>query len=804
MKTILSSMKLQNRIMGRYAPFILATSLLATAPLFAKEVNRPPLMTERLLLAPQEEHPADGRIWDKTLLDMGIPGLQPRESGGYSECHFDTALTTLTSLRIEGAPQSYQIIWAKNQDKVFAACDGSKENGDPADPPIAPHARQLPRRATSDFQYQLGSWHFYRHEYQEALQAYQQTEKARSAPLRAKAAYMTIRCLAYLDQGDAAYDKILKVLAEPSLKEVHAIASNYRFVMMNNTRYSDVPHVTPDLALRHLKWLLDVVKVDPAKAEYPAQAQADYNDALAQLDVYFPPYDEKTKQVDWWLNDGGELSPRMQAVKTLAPRNEFVDWMQAQWAYNVFTDDWLWALHAQSNPYWEQSRRVTEHEFMQWERTGNGVWLDLALSRVGPSDPLADVLLQAAEPYLARPWQSETTEYRQWLFDLWEHSIRIALAKKRNEQALEIFADHQDFARLFDGYQFGYRYQARHEASYASALEKMLRWLVYTGQPDQARNFLNAFQKNMPNSYNQWRTLLATSVEEIPASGIKKNFQFSDFGNSKRIWQEMLNTESSSYLDHLIEDDRLDQNDRAMISRTLLARAILLHADAAAIDHAAAVAAKHNPAAREEILTAISGHDSLKYVEFLLKNPRFRPAIFLEYGTENWHWGVDVKTEEIDPYNHNDNNWWCRFDDKQFVERLFDAAKIVPAHSRLFNEQETAEEFNQYLENQQELLAKHPYHQTEDVAEMQALVAIPSGPEYLSRYVIQWEKAAPPAQTEEDRDRRAANLHRAVRTTRYGCDQNGPHAEYSKEAFTLLHDRYQDTPWAKATPYWFK
>ena len=87
---------------------------------------------------------------------------------------------------------------------------------------------------------------------------------------------------------------------------------------------------------------------------------------------------------------------------------------------------------------------------------------------------------------------------------------------------------------------------------------------------------------------------------------------------------------------------------------------------------------------------------------------------------------------------------------------------------------------------------------------MQALMAIPSGPEYLSRSVIQWEKATPPAQTEEERDRRAANLHRAVRTTRYGCDQDGPHAEYSKEAFTLLHDRYQDTPWAKATPYWFK
>ena len=57
--------------------------------------------------------------------------------------------------------------------------------------------------------------------------------------------------------------------------------------------------------------------------------------------------------------------------------------------------------------------------------------------------------------------------------------------------------------------------------------------------------------------------------------------------------------------------------------------------------------------------------------------------------------------------------------------------------------------------------------------------------------------------SDADKNSRAEYLYYAVRSTRYGCYADGSHAPYSREAFRLIHKYYDDTPWAKATPYWF-
>jgi len=46
-------------------------------------------------------------------------------------------------------------------------------------------------------------------------------------------------------------------------------------------------------------------------------------------------------------------------------------------------------------------------------------------------------------------------------------------------------------------------------------------------------------------------------------------------------------------------------------------------------------------------------------------------------------------------------------------------------------------------------------------------------------------------------------LHRIVRAGRYGCT-NERSGVISKQAFTLLHRRYSESPWAAKTPLWFK
>lgn len=76
------------------------------------------------------------------------------------------------------------------------------------------------------------------------------------------------------------------------------------------------------------------------------------------------------------------------------------------------------------------------------------------------------------------------------------------------------------------------------------------------------------------------------------------------------------------------------------------------------------------------------------------------------------------------------------------------------------------------------------------------LRALPCAPSWLAQQTLVWAKVHP----EDPRIPEA--LHLVVRTTRYGCPDLAS-AEYSKEAFTLLHSRYRHNEWAKKTPFWF-
>ena len=134
-----------------------------------------------------------------------------------------------------------------------------------------------------------------------------------------------------------------------------------------------------------------------------------------------------------------------------------------------------------------------------------------------------------------------------------------------------------------------------------------------------------------------------------------------------------------------------------------------------------------------------------------------------------------------------------------------DPEEIRPAANRESN-RAINEEVVPYLDNQKRLLAQHPYSILIDYKEIEALKNIPSGAQYLSQAVIKRETERTPTVNPDEQNERAANLHRAVRTTRYSCNYNRDesHGEYSEQAFILLHKRYKNTPWAKATPYWFE
>lgn len=775
-------------------------------PTAKQTITRPTLMSEMLYADTYySEAPSDSLVWSKALLGLKIPGFSPQmDSNRWTECNYKSGLVTLREIQTQlGKDSPYLKLWAANQNRVFSACEGVQEDDVTLIQPVG----KLPQRAKGDFLYQLGSWNFYRKDYDAALANYQEVEKLNDSPQRPMAAYMVVRTLAYQNHAEEAYHKIGEILADLSLKGIHDIAKNYRFVIMSNMRSFDL-ELTPELAMEHLNWLQKIVRLSTDNVEQPEKAFNEQKDALAQFNVYFAPYAPDGKGVDWWLTSYEPEGPRMRAVKTLAPQNPLIDWMQAKWAYNVFDSDWLLALHKQDKFYWEQNRNIVIHALEQWKKTKDGTWLQIAIQRVHPKDDLASKILSDAEPYLNSAWKNETPEYRLWLFNLWSNSVRIHLGRGEIDQVDALIFWHWDYygnGLLSFPESNEYRY---HREDFKQTLDQTLRWLVHVGEFDSARSLLGKIQQKLPDDFDQWRSLLATTPEEAISVALSHRYEWYEHYNDDSIWREMIEFLPVKKLYEIAMDDRIKREYRGMIARTLFTRAVLLKYDNDQIDKYAALVAKLNPSIREALLESVTGHNRDKYISFLLKMPRFRPSLNLEYADDPERKGEEkgIRLDAIDVYNHNDNNWWCRFNKEKRKELILNSMKIsnlLPLDTRDMTEDQI-KEFEPYLEIQRKLLNNHPYMALIDEKEIEALESIPSGPKYLSEAVIKREMESGIATTPEEQNERAANLNRAVRTTRYGCNRNCPHGEYSKKAYDLLHERYENTPWAKATPYWFK
>ena len=148
----------------------------------------------------------------------------------------------------------------------------------------------------------------------------------------------------------------------------------------------------------------------------------------------------------------------------------------------------------------------------------------------------------------------------------------------------------------------------------------------------------------------------------------------------------------------------------------------------------------------------------------------------------------------LDHYNHNDNNWWCAFD--------------IPRHDAALGEA-LAQNFRLYYdeggpthERVRAMLARalrdSYLFQRVNPAELAKLSKVECAPQVLSERVVAWVRNSVGSHAEQ-----AEALSDAILSTRWGCNRDGSHAGYSREAFQLLHSRFPDSPEAKRTPYWF-
>lgn len=150
----------------------------------------------------------------------------------------------------------------------------------------------------------------------------------------------------------------------------------------------------------------------------------------------------------------------------------------------------------------------------------------------------------------------------------------------------------------------------------------------------------------------------------------------------------------------------------------------------------------------------------------MLRNPGLRP--YVEAG-----FGRLTKMDRIDEFR---DNWWCAAEQDRAMSY---------ALSNLYGQEKPRADF---LTAQEVAAAK---------AEDEGVRALAGAPDLLASETVHFAKEHPA-------DARVPEaLHLAVRATRYGCVSEHTSIA-SREAFELLHARYPNSEWARATPYWFK
>jgi hypothetical protein len=163
-------------------------------------------------------------------------------------------------------------------------------------------------------------------------------------------------------------------------------------------------------------------------------------------------------------------------------------------------------------------------------------------------------------------------------------------------------------------------------------------------------------------------------------------------------------------------------------------------------------------------------------VWLLLRYPGLSPVLKLEIPHRKGLSGIDNLRE----------NWWCGFDFPGELDQL-NYGRSRP-HATQQQATPRTPDFPGFLTQQEK---------AEFEREWKRLMGVGPGPNFLGNEVLAWARRHP------DDERVPEALHLVVKASRFGCN-DAETWRYSRDAYQLLHTKYSDTPWAKATPYWFR
>ncbi len=621
----------------------------------------------------------------------------PNQYESYLNCQkdaFETAANTLEARTKQlGAGSPVLKLWVDAQDEVFANCS----QGDRRPEQLSADADSVSR---ADRAYQIASADFYAGKLDDALAGFKAIANDKSSPWHSAAPYLIGRTFlrkASLGKEEekaeslsAAEKELQSVLQDKDLKDFHQSAQ--RLLNLVSLR------LRPQEALHGLAATL------AKRAAHPLLKQQlwDYTQLLDQFT------DDESGNVNRAkLND--------------LNNDDLTDWI------TTFQDETPEALN---------------HAIDRWRATRSNAWLVAALSKVEPTNPVADALKRAAAA--VPPTSPAFTSAAFHLVRLQLEGNNATEARRRLDQLLR-----EDRSRFNAS---GLNLLRQQRMLVSNSLEDFLTY----AQRVPAGLSWNDDGREIPADETE------VSEEMKPLQG-KPMFD----GDAARVLNQKL---PLSILKQAAISRVLPDHLRRDVAQAAWLRAVILDDQTTAdelVPVLKALVPDLSPLLDRFLAAPDPAAKKFAAIYAWLKFPGLEPVVDTGLGRT-------IPLAEQDSYR---DNWWCSAAIPDDAGGSADNAKkrTVTTSPAFLNRAERANAGKEYS----------------------TLSSLGAAPNYISRQVVEWA-------TKNPGDPRVPEaLHLAVNSTRHGCTdkQSG---RWSKAAYDFLHRRFPNNSWTKKTPYWFK
>lgn len=715
---------------------------------------------------------------DAKLYSTLMPGSQ------YSHiCRMTAPVETLRNRMARlGANHPYVNQWIAVERTVLSVC--SAPYGKTVRPdlpnPLATRDAAVARLQAQDRAYQAAALAFYEGNTAQALKQFRRIAADKASPNRPNATYMVVAIEAGtnfkfygkrepLVSSAQSLKQIAAILADPSLESVHVETAEL---------IGWLGAVSPDddvLVRARVREILSSLEAPPDRIRSDPVTRARYARALSDVAMLQGHYSDYP--ANWWATGAipdDKTTSRAMALAT--GKDELARWI-VQPPNPYITEPWL-------------LRRIDGSA----QDSANSAHTDA----FGPKNPWPYLVEGASrgrlEDEIAQVKSCDDGVATASLGFDYYITVRELVAAPNWDTA----ARAKDFAEalaLMQDFPF------KETAVHAAVVHDSLQYLINGGYLTMARKVRDA----LGLAGGDLLIVLAEDEDHLVASLKGKLYSPPEY----------LNSLSTAELWRLAAREELDPGLRALIARTVWTRTYALGRVVAGTNDG--LMRKLNPEMTADWRSPAGRDvrpDDRRVLADVLKSPALN-LVMQVWARMPGRSREDGGYVGMDHYNHNDNNWWCAWEPDRHARDLDDTLRHAfgRASETDWRDDDSLDvradqagvdqgyangmSLRQLL---QPALRESFVFRNIDRDELDALSKVDCAPKMLTLRVIDWVKNAGLL---GPRKGQAEALADAVATARWGCTRDGSHADYSRAAWQLLHDKFPDSEAAKRTRYWF-